>query len=436
MSKRFRYLIIAVGIVIFLIIAPLIIFFISGTKFDLNQRRFVATGLLAFKTEPKNVEIFLDNEPISKSTTEIRFLVPKNYTLAFKKSGYYDWSKTLLVEPKKVTWANPKQDKIYLVYKDENPLSLASDITDFITSQNRLAALTDNQVLLSDSWDLATARSFTLPHPATQIQASPDFSLFLLTYPKGTGTAFLISILEPASNKFYDISGFFKTAESLPELAFSANNRLFALADNILFEIDVRNQTQTQVAKNVSGFFAQGQNLYYFEILGLKGRLVNWNLDTGEKLALSDNLPLFESAQIIANPQKQILLISDEKLYTLSTSGLKQLAENVKSVGYDSQNGILGYWAGGELRYFNGGSEPALVTRTAESLQQPKIAANIGYAIYKKNQTLEALELDLTSEQNNYQLYAGTLLKKYSTSPNAEQILILDGITLKQFRLY
>lgn len=71
----------------------------NGYKINLQAKKIQKTGMIYLKTEPKDVEIFLDDKLMaSKTPARLSYLLPKRYTALIKKDEFHSWSKTMSVE--------------------------------------------------------------------------------------------------------------------------------------------------------------------------------------------------------------------------------------------------------------------------------------------------------------------------------------------------
>jgi len=146
MTKKSRYILIIIGFAVFLISAPLIILYVRGVAYDFSKNSFIKTGILAVKTEPKNVNIFLDGKLKQKNSGNIRFLKPKEYQIELKKDGYFNWSKRLPIEPGQVTWVGNSFQKLYLLKNNHEAETIETGVLDYQISGNNLAFLNKNEV--------------------------------------------------------------------------------------------------------------------------------------------------------------------------------------------------------------------------------------------------------------------------------------------------
>lgn len=144
MDKKFRVIILILGIFIFLVLAPIIALYTQGIRIDFEKKTLVKTGGIFIESLTDNVDIYLNGK--YKKTTNffsgngllIDNLLPKRYLVEVKKDGFFGWKKELEVMEKNVTEA-----KNLVLFKN-NPLFEAIDdnIEDFFLSSNGKFLLT------------------------------------------------------------------------------------------------------------------------------------------------------------------------------------------------------------------------------------------------------------------------------------------------------
>jgi hypothetical protein len=117
MTKKTRTILFFTCIFLFLIVAPAVVLYSQGYRFDFNPpvggKMIVQTGAFYFKVSPTSAEIYLDGELKKKTdfffgTIFIKNLLPEKYIIEIKKptvptqDGYLSWSKTIELKEKEV----------------------------------------------------------------------------------------------------------------------------------------------------------------------------------------------------------------------------------------------------------------------------------------------------------------------------------------------
>jgi|SRR3989344_1197951 len=436
MSKKFRYLLIILGVVVFVVSAPLIVFFVRGVKYDFKEKKFVSTGILAIKSDPKDADVYLDGVLAKNSSGEIRFLEPKNYLVTLKKDGYRQWEKTLTVLPDKVVWISPENGKIQLLLDNQAPQKLAQGVVDFVLWPGRLISLNSKELVFSNSLGLETVEKFSLPKDASKILASANYKYFLLTKEASKESPSHVLWFDLPQKKLFDLKTLFETANlPLPIFDLSGEGELFALLEDNLYRINVENSSKQLLLSKISGFKIFEKTLYYLvkEEKGLA--LIAKDLETGEALKLQGGLPELNAPEIIINSQKRIFIAAEASIYSVKEAGLSKLAENLTEWDLEEIDENLSYATSGELWYADAVGNTNFVTRTSENISLPEIRKNLGYALFVEDNKIKALELDRRSRQNTYELYIAKNIQKYKLDEDSRQLFILDDGTLKRLKI-
>ena len=110
MIKRTRTIVFIVCVVLFALIAPSVILYSQGYRFDFETKRIVQTGAFYFRVLPENARIYLNEKPkggtsFFTNSILIENLLPKMYGVVIKKDGYHLWKKELKIYEKQVTEA-------------------------------------------------------------------------------------------------------------------------------------------------------------------------------------------------------------------------------------------------------------------------------------------------------------------------------------------
>ncbi|MEI7425168.1 MAG: hypothetical protein WCK10_03565, partial [Candidatus Staskawiczbacteria bacterium] len=95
-------------VVCFLIIAPALVLYSMGNRFDFSKMKITATGGIYVRTFPSADRITIDSKIIEKpkmfsNSIFVQSLLPDNHTVLIEKNGFYEYTKTLPVKEKEVT---------------------------------------------------------------------------------------------------------------------------------------------------------------------------------------------------------------------------------------------------------------------------------------------------------------------------------------------
>ncbi len=429
MTRKSRYFIIAIGFIFFLIAAPIIVLYVKGVGFDFDSKSFVQTGILAVRSNPQDAAIFLDGQQKRQSQGDLTFLLPGSYTVSLKKPGYSDWTKRLTIEAGQVTWANPSFGNIYLFLKNPSVQNLVQGVLDFYSHDKNFIYLTKGGLVTSVLDNPDAAQTYSLPKNVNKILAEDGAGkIFALTNSQAATSSPVLLIFNQNVGEIYDISSLFGT---LPELQFGDDGGLYALSNNVLYSINPATKTKIVLFSGVKTFSPEGGALYFVQQKGQNYALFVSQAPFSVSQDLADTLPAFNFGVLFVTFEKEIFLLADTKLYSVS-SGMQQLADNISGFSFNPSDSLLSVIHSGELDYYDPlGENLNFVTRSSETLTNPKILNSIGNAFYFQGEKLMAIELDTRDNQNQYQLYQGTDVKKFYIDSAGQNVLLLDNGELK-----
>lgn len=425
MKRRTRYLFIALGFLVFAVISPLIVLYVSGFSYDWNTDSLTATGLLSVKTLPATAKILLDGEEVGTSPATIRFLKAKDYNVTIRKEGYFDWTKRLEIKASKVTWTSDNLPALNLIRKDTAPVIVASTVKDFFTGDNFALYITGTNLVKTDLGDTAVKQSVKLPGLCEKITVSQTQNLVMLSCGQ---TSYLYNQQNLAPVSISLLPG--------QTYAFGPEDSLYSLEKEALIKTDTETGHREQIATGISGFGFQDNALYRLQSSGTGQALVTSPLYSPDQTRiLLDGIPIFKNVSLLISRSKEIFLFADSTLYRVNEK-LEPVLSGVTEIGFDAEGPALTYTTGFELYAYDFSSGTGqLVLRDAGALRSPQDKSDIGYVLYINGNKLQATEIDSRDHVNNYTLVAPQDLKKYTTDPSHSQVYFLDGTTLKFFRL-
>lgn len=108
MKKKIRLIILSVCAICFFVIAPMLVFYSMGYRFDFKKMQLTETGGIYVRSFPSADQIIIDSKIIKKpglfaNDVFVQSLIPEEHTVLVTKNNYYDYSKAVLVEQKEVT---------------------------------------------------------------------------------------------------------------------------------------------------------------------------------------------------------------------------------------------------------------------------------------------------------------------------------------------
>lgn len=126
MRKLHRQILLTLSILVFIIVAPLLVFYAMGFRFDFKKFEIAKVGMLVIESQPESVNVFLNNKFVDNGTPfKSSSLTPGNYKIRVEKQSFFSWKKTLPIKSGKVNWAS----HVRLFYENPNLKQLIQDQT-------------------------------------------------------------------------------------------------------------------------------------------------------------------------------------------------------------------------------------------------------------------------------------------------------------------
>ncbi|MBX4187734.1 MAG: PEGA domain-containing protein [Candidatus Doudnabacteria bacterium] len=383
MTLRNRFLLIAIGVLFFILTTPIITLYALGYKFDLHSRQILKTGSLVLKSEPHNANVYINDKlQSSKTNSTIRFLLPGDFNIKIAKEGYQSWTKRLNIRSSLVTWANHDRDFITLFF--ENPkqeLSETVSLNAISLQENRAIIVKDNTVSTynPNKGTFENGRSFAEKFSSPISVASQEMEYFLLAYP---------------------ITQYFSPELILNLKHLESNNSYAAIlsANSLNY---VKNQSVIKLADNVSGFHLENEHLWYMQ--GPQLNHANLSLGVIEPVGTLNYTPL--NSEVIRG-QGRIFILTDQTLYMLNDD-FEQIYRGVNHAYWDTPTNRLVFSNNNEVLTFDPGSfKTDLIVRSSSTIHQPIINSRTGYLFFLNEDKLKAIELDGRDHRNVYTITA------------------------------
>ncbi len=360
MKKKTRRTILLICIVLFLVIAPYIVFYSLGYRIDFEKMKITATGGIYVKTYPVATEVVFDSKNSQKPSffshdVFVQSMLPKSHSVLIKKDGYFDYSKNLIVEEGLAT----KLENVLLIKKDIPFSSLADKINYFSISP-------DNNVLLANISSKNVSFQYSalslLPLPAAEtLLASQIFSLPLQNASindvkwSNDSTRALIKIKNLNGTYYYIFDKSKQKQQTVPLSYLSSNSQnvlfnpqdaqqIFFIKSNALYS--AKGGVVTVLIKNATAYKISGNNILWTSAAGILSKS-----DMAGKLAEEINeKPVAQNKYEIFLAFDKTFLKSDNSLLVFNPE--KKAFDDFKAP-IDSYNLLLSP-DGQKLVFYNG----------------------------------------------------------------------------------
>jgi len=475
MEKLKRTIFFWVLVLLFIVIAPAVVFYARGFRFDFHRGVFVHSGTISVKSNPQDINISIDGQinnskKLSRinNSYNITGLIPDTYNVSVGADGYQTWSKKTDVHSGLASefW-NVLLVKNNYTKTDYNTNSISKF---FISPKSKYIIYTKNSddgSLTTDILDIKAkqiANTFSFPGwkfidevRKENIEWSPNEDYISVPVQKTVTENANPKIKnsqpkETVQYNYFIVDPVNKTSINLNDLLKNNNinyvrwdpqdkNYLFYLSNNILYRANINNATDiTQIAQDVSSFDLSKTNVYYSV---MPNELVyKANLDgSGGRNQITSNFPddISKNFRLIVYDDIRIAFLTENHdLYVFNAGqfdtysrklgtdieGL-QFSDDGKKLLYWTKNAMSVYylrnWNVAPIRYENSIED---ITRYSDEIKNVQWAKDYEHIIFSVGSQMKIIELDPRDHRNCLDLP-----KTASESP-------LIGYNLAQERLY
>ncbi len=427
MTLKIRRILFIICFLIFAVSVPVLILYAFGYRYDSGNKSLVKTGALLLKTQPSNVDVYLDgllqnNETIitpkgiMNKFIAIKGLEPKNYLLETKSEGYHSWSKNLKIQEGLVT----KADNIILLLKEPEIFTLSNKaVKNFILSPDKSKLVYSIQKKeKTEIWLIDLKKNEKNAYPvfdageAKEIFWSPDSKkIFFSNQIKSAERWFVFDIQKP-KNVIGLTKILKKTFKNL--IWHPDSNSIFCLINDKLCQIDYQTKKISAVVNDqITTYTIFQNNIYYLE----KPTAIIYKTDLKGKNKEQINLTRFKVENLSANPQliisdkKKIAVLSDSSLYLLNQNSQPVLiSDNAKGAEFFPNSSRLLWFTPSEIYVWqpeneseesqkNGGINQ-LITRYSKEIKKAVWANDSGHIFFIVDKKIKFIETDDRDKRN------------------------------------
>lgn len=400
-------------VILFFILAPLILTYGLGYKYNFAKHKFEETGILFVKTYPRQSEIWLDNKLLDNSTPITKsYLSPGHYNLRIVKDGYLAWNKTITINPRTTTFV---EDVVLFKRQLPKPLK-ALTIIEFLPTLEAtkyiILSIDDNSQTLylfeADFESFKLLTTFALTDEINLVSISPNTRK--LIYSKND-YYWQIDVDTPSNHR--RLIGLNNIYWQDFKWHGQSDNLVYARVYDSLYEIDIRQNPVKILAQinDVKFYFPHKNKLYYCkkDLNSDKLRLysADRNFKNIEDLLL---LPLSNSLDLIPDDERLTLLDGDNNFLYLIQPESDELITHIfpnvaKALWYPKTKDKILLWNNNEIQvYFTAKDLTMLITRVTRPITNVNWHPNGAYIFYQQDNDVTIIEFDERDKKNSYQI--------------------------------
>lgn len=415
MRLKHRFSLIALGIIIFAIVTPILVLYARGFTFDWATHKLVKTGAIVVKTDPNKADVYLNNKKQSGTTPlNLRFLQPADYDIRVEKDGFQPWSKRLTVKGQLVTWADFDREFVTLFLKLAQ-LKQTTTSSQIGLSQDRgqIAFAGHGQTLnfLDVNNDTTTTRNITA---AVEAPFGLSGQLIWNNGPKFYDAANFTATNNPGT--WVDLQKAQNVSSNGDYTVFSLNSDLYYLTSSANQLLD----------KKVSGFALAGNEVWYVQGQMLK----HYYLPGNKSETINSNVPTAQTVKIFP-AGRQIFAILDNSLYGLGDN-FEKIADNVSFASWDDSARLLMFGNTYEISTYDPAAKTTnLIIRSTSAIKNPMFNWPTGYVFFENEGKIKAIEIDGRDRRNVYTLVDD--LGNFTVSGDGRRVYTFDDKKINEY---
>jgi len=424
LTRKIRVSIMCLLILCFFVVAPVILFYTAGYRYDFSKRHILQTGVLNIDAEPADATIQLNGiEQKNKLPLYLPNRAPGTYKLTISKRGYKTWEKDITIDSNKTTYI-----KNVKLFKDSLPTKLLDDskIIDISPSFNGsyivLLTQESNNSKTIDLYDNRSAGRQTIWRANTNKKPNIDWSPY--------GDWFVLQEsqtiqLVDATNS--SISNSISVSSSIQEWHWSLNSSaIFIQQENDIKRMDI-NGKQIYSISSTSVWYADDN--------------VNWQYDAvnkclkpllGDKVDCVYNMP-HQIDSIVFADQNRFILKSTEGLLIarIENRELKEIKNlaNVNNLLYNQQTREWLAWSPWELWTIYGNGTASLLNRTSDEIRFVCPLDENGLLLLASNDKITAFN---PGYYVTHELFSGGKIERVNANIDLRKIYFLGEVGQKR----
>lgn len=423
MTKKIRTAILIVAVAVFLITAPALVLYSHGYRFDFKAGKVAKVGGLYIRALPKASEIFIDS--ILKKKTDFLFgtalvenLLPKEYLVQIKKSGYQTWQKNLEVKAGEVSEAND----VLLFPESVTSQTLTSGVDSFFPIESGKKAILIKKDSAGSYLTLLDLENNVEKVILKRKDIAKNSSVsFLNALWSNDSQLIIISAAINETQKFYLVNPqdqpikpvLIDFPDNIDEVDFSPfeHGQMIILSNEKIFTFSPQTKKSDLAFNDVVVFKTSGTDLYFLDRQGFVWKTNSPNSDNLQKLNQTNLEAISETDYQLEIIGQRIFLKQGDLLFLLDgkTKDFSRVINNANEFTVSGDGRKLAYLNQGEIwvDYLEGElrqpqkdqGEKNLLARFSEKTSQLFWLDN-NHLLFVWNDQVKAIETDIRDKPN------------------------------------
>ncbi len=430
MSLQSRRILYSIFIIIFLLVAPILLLYTSGYRWNSYKNQIEKIGNLVIKTIPKKVTIQIGDIKTEKITPwRFNNLIPNEYLVTVSQPDFHSWQKKLNVRSGETTFA----EHIFLFMKNVLSENILPQVTfwQYNKKLNVILYQQNEKLYLYNLLNDQTEKLFYFDQKIENISWSANNQNLFIT------TTDDVIFLNLQNNKdYYSLNNTLKYKNYKCKLSNTQDNAILCQNEYELFKYNFIAKSKNLLLKETNGtlidFYLSDNKIYYLQKkssdnnIYLKIKHENKTEALNPDYQLPNNLG-YEFIRI-KNNKVTILDKSNKKLYILSLfdeedafNKTSRIISDVENVFYVDDNTFV-YFNNWEVwTDINGSSQ--LITRQSDKIKNVLWHKSNNYLSIISSGSIKMIELDSRDNRNSAEILKKSHIENASFDKQAKYII-------------
>ncbi|PIR94220.1 hypothetical protein COT97_02555 [Candidatus Falkowbacteria bacterium CG10_big_fil_rev_8_21_14_0_10_39_11] len=441
MNIHIRRFIALTFILAFVIIAPILIFYTAGYRYNPKKQQLATAGTLVIQTSPRAAVVSLNGQNAYNTPIRLTDLSPQKYLINVTKDGYYPWKKTLSVNAQETTFAED-----IILFKQSSPRKISNLLIDsmLVTPDHKGTALLSQsaggvEIFYYNFGNENIEKIYSTTNTMNKLNLSwSKDGNFLLVSANAPGINSII-INRTAPSVTISVDDFIDQAKNI-KFSLENDNVLFATSENKIVEATIQNKilltnTVAEIDAAIETDFIV-YNGYLYSMSKIKD-----NETEIFRNNLNEEADRPEPRIILPNGQYKIANVVDNHLVIEETENnktifvqleLNSILTSISSLSaydyFEKQNILLTADRNEIITYdLNKYNSETTITRVSDGIDHACWYPESNYIVFTLNQQAKIIELDERDSRNQWELPIDHILDMTLDKKGENIYFIQDG---------
>ncbi len=406
--RRFTYL---SFFLLFFILAPLLIFYSLGYRYNFNSNLIEKNGAFFIKSYPRNSNISIDQKKSKyKTPAQITNVKPGEHFIEISKEGFINWHKKLNVKTGETTFI----EDVALFLTEQKKVALGPGALNYLVNKNQdKYAYLENQTLWRVNTEQANvAATYTFDQDTNLIDWSPDDQKMLILQKQ---------------YKIFDLNQQKIETLSLPKLdKIKWDNQdpyvLWYLSDQTLWRYNIALNKASKKIDNIVDFDLTGQYIIVQTDEKTNGHVQQLHKEQDIVVRELKNLPLGKIRALLADDDYLIVSLGSRLYLQRPKEELMIIPATLVEIYGKFLLINDGYQT---ILYDYNDNYKEIIDRSSQIVSEVKWHPNGSYFLSETNNLTHIYELDGRDYRNNVKVLEDPLKKMYLFNKKGDRLFIL-----------